>query len=122
MTVKSAIRDSPIGEFIRWVAPKALRYPEELPGFEFNQLSSSEKTQSGDNLQKHILSSWYGDADQDNPHNWSRAKKLWINANVMACAFVIYMSAPIWTPGIDMFIEEYGTGHEYTSLGLALFV
>lgn len=122
MTVRSAIRDSPAGEFIRWVAPGALPYPEELPGFEFNKLSSSEKTQGGDDLQKHILAGWYSDVDPDNPHNWSRAKKLWISANILSCAFVVYMSAPIWAPSTNMFIEEYGTGHEYTSLGLALFV
>lgn len=71
---------------------------------------------------KTILCDWNGDDDPDNPRNWSRARKLFVVANVTFCSFVVYATAPIWTPSTEAFMTEYGTGHEYTSLGLSLFV
>ena len=75
-----------------------------------------------DNDPKTILCDWNGDADLENPRNWSRARKLFVVANVSFCSFVVYGTAPIWVPSTEAFISEYGTGHEYTSLGLSLFV
>jgi hypothetical protein len=71
---------------------------------------------------KPILCDWNGEDDPENPRNWSGARKLFVVANVAFCSFVVYGTAPIWTPSTDAFISEYGTGHEYTSLGLSLFV
>jgi DHA1 family multidrug resistance protein-like MFS transporter len=70
---------------------------------------------------KTILCDW-NDKDPENPRNWSRARKLFVVANVAFCSFVVYGTAPIWTPSTEAFMFEYGTGHEYTSLGLSLFV
>ena len=71
---------------------------------------------------KTIICDWNGDGDPENPRNWSRARKLFVVANVTFCSFVVYGTPPIWTPSTDAFISEYGTSHEYTSLGLSLFV
>ena len=71
---------------------------------------------------KHIICDWNGDDDPENPRNWPRARKLFVVANVAFCSFVVYGTAPIWTPSTEAFMSEYGTGHEYTSLGLSLFV
>ena len=71
---------------------------------------------------KTILCDWNGDDDPENPRGWSRARKLFVVANVAFCSFVVYGTAPIWTPSTEAFMSEYGTGHEYTSLGLSLFV
>ena len=65
---------------------------------------------------------WNGEEDPENPRNWLRARKLFVVANVAFCSFVVYGTAPIWTPSTEAFMAEYGTGHEYTSLGLSLFV
>lgn len=69
-----------------------------------------------------IICDWYGDDDAENPFNWKRAKKLYVVATIAACSFVVYIAAPIWTPSQDTFREEFHVNHEYTSLGLALFV
>jgi DHA1 family multidrug resistance protein-like MFS transporter len=71
---------------------------------------------------KPILCDWNSEEDPENPRNWSRARKLFVVANVAFCSFVVYGTAPIWTPSTEAFMFEYGTGHEYTSLGLSLFV
>jgi DHA1 family multidrug resistance protein-like MFS transporter len=71
---------------------------------------------------KTILCDWNGDNDPENPRNWPRARKLFVVANVAFCSFVVYGTAPIWTPSTKTFMSEYGAGHEYTSLGLSLFV
>lgn len=56
-----------------------------------------------------IVCDWYSDDDPENPQNWTRVKKLWVVANIAACSFVVYMSAPIWTPSTEAFILEYST-------------
>lgn len=71
---------------------------------------------------KTMICDWNGEEDPENPRNWSRARKLFVVANVAFCSFVVYGTAPIWTPSTEAFMAEYGTGHEYTSLGLSLFV
>lgn len=71
---------------------------------------------------KTIICDWNSDADPENPRNWSRARKLFVVANVAFCSFVVYGTAPIWTPSTEAVMSEYGTGHEYTSLGLSSFV
>lgn len=70
----------------------------------------------------HIICDRDSVSDPENPLNWSRGRKLWVVANICSCSFVVYMSAPIWTPGEESFMESIGTSYEYTSLGLALFV
>lgn len=69
-----------------------------------------------------IICDWYGQDDVENPLNWKRGKKLYVVATIAVCSFVVYISAPIWTPSQDDFRLEFGVNHEYTSLGLALFV
>lgn len=126
MTFKDIIRDSPTGELLRLIAPRLLPYPEDFPGFTYSSpdsdRGSDEKEYPGEKGSIGTeLCDWYGNKDPENPKNWSLAKKLWVTANILACAFVVYMSGPIWSPSHEMFAEEFGTGYEYTSLGLALY-
>lgn len=126
MTIRNIIRDSPTGELLRLVAPQWLPHPEECPGFTYkhpdSDRSSTEKECPGEkDLDETEICDWYGNKDPDNPKHWSLAKKLWVTANVLVCAFVVYMSGPIWSPSHEMFAKEFGTGYEYTSLGLALY-
>ncbi|PPJ55055.1 hypothetical protein CBER1_01528 [Cercospora berteroae] len=116
----------PTGELLRLIAPRLLPYPEESPGFTYgspdSDRSSDEKEYPGEKGSIGTeLCDWYGVKDPENPKNWSLAKKLWVTANILACAFVVYMSGPIWSPSHEMFAQEFGTGYEYTSLGLALY-
>ncbi|KAG2169715.1 hypothetical protein VTO58DRAFT_110714 [Aureobasidium pullulans] len=69
-----------------------------------------------------IICDWYSASDSDNPENWSSRKKLWVVACICYCSFVVYMSAPVWTPGEEQFMEVFGSNYAYTALGLALFV
>jgi hypothetical protein len=87
-----------------------------------SQLDSDHPHNPVDIDPKTIICDWNGDDDPENPHNWSRVRKLFVVANVAFCSFVVYATAPIWTPSTEAFMTEYGTGHEYTSLGLSLFV
>lgn len=132
------IRNSFLDYTIRTVAADQFRNPDEDPitdcvaqphrhhvpsagGVAFS--SDPEHRDSLAKAEQHVLiCDWRGDDDPENPRNWSRTKKLFVVANVAACSFVVYGTAPIWTPSTDAFISEYGTNHAYTSLGLSLFV
>lgn len=85
-----------------------------------SEISSDQDSEKLDG--KTSICRWYGDDDPENPHNWSRPRKLFVVANVAACSFVVYGTAPIWTPSSEAYMSEYGTNHAYTSLGLSLFV
>lgn len=93
--------------------------PADDPGF---PIKSKCPHSPADVDTKTILCDWNGDDDPENPRHWSRARKLFVVANVTFCSFVVYGTAPIWVPSTDAFMSEHGTGHEYTSLGLSLFV
>lgn len=142
-----SIRDSLVGQMLRHHLPSQLRYPEEKqnPDALKSQLyrvngpltsNSSPTNRSGvdvtlrqdrdlpsdskDNTDT-ILCGWYGEDDPANPHNWSASKKLFAIANVTFCTIVVYMTGPIYAPSQEYFMDEFGTSHEYTVLGLSLF-
>lgn len=131
------IRESPTGQLIRLISPSSLPYPEETPGFSEKAASTNghhhllehclnnnhnDGTVEDADESRTILCTWRGESDPDNPLNWRKAKKLLVVVTVATCSFVVYMTAPIWTPGQEAFAEEFGTNHAYSSLGLALFV
>ena len=127
MSLLHSLRDTPAGAVLRLFGSGRLPYPEEIPAFKYQAenetVSSEDKSEPGlVHASRTVLCDWYTCDDPENPHNWSSAKKLWVTANIAACAFVVYMSAPIWTPSHEMFMEEFSTSYEYTSLGLGLFV
>jgi len=132
------IRNSFLDYAIKTVAADRSRDPDEDPTkdcFAQSQyhhapsaggVALSSDSEQQDRLAKTeqdvLICDWRGDDDPENPRNWPRTKKLFVVANVAACSFVVYGTAPIWTPSTDAFISEYGTNHAYTSLGLSLFV
>lgn len=127
MSLLQFIRDTPAGAILRLFASGRLPYPEEIPAFKYQAgnetVSSEDKSGLGSvSTSRIVLCDWSACDDPENPQNWSSAKKLWVTANIAACAFVVYMSAPIWTPSHEEFMEEFSTSYEYTSLGLGLFV
>lgn len=113
------VRDSSAGYIARRLAPTKFRFPDEV-STSFN--SSTIQENQANQATKPFICDWNDDNDPDNPRNWPRAKKLLVVVNVAACSFVVYGSASIWTPSMEEYMEEYGTNHEYTSLGLSLYV
>jgi DHA1 family multidrug resistance protein-like MFS transporter len=65
---------------------------------------------------------WYSEDDEESPHNWSLKKKAFILGVIGAYSFVVYMSAPIYAPSEDSFVEEYGVSEAKASLGLVPYV
>lgn len=114
------IRESVTGLIIRQVTKRCLRYPEEdlvslQESGRWKELNCCDENDT-------IPCEWDGDDDPANPLNWRPCKKALVIVTIVCYALVVYMSAPIWTPGEDKFREEFGTGYEYTELGLALYV
>lgn len=102
----------------------ALRYSEEQNDYAAHFSSGLSTPSKHESLeeQKVQLCDWYGKDDPEHPLNWQSSKKVLVVITIASYAFVVYMSAPIWTPSEEQFMQEYGTGYEYTTLGLALFV
>lgn len=113
------LRGSFIGQSIRQVCkPSWSKYPEEAVGWveRFN----SQNTPCHD--KKAVRVDWYSPDDEENPQNWSQAKKAFVAGVIGAYSFVVYMSAPIYTPGENAFIEEFHVNNAEASLGLAIYV
>lgn len=111
----SFIRESTIGQCLRPILnyPSWLQYENSpVPGLEHRSHENSEKP---------ILVNWHPD-DPENPHNWPSFKKAFVAFVIGIYSFVVYMSAPIYTPGEDAFRDEFGVNAAEGSLGLALYV
>lgn len=108
------LRDSIVGQFLRqFCTPSWLKYNEEYLQWQPECTFYDEKT---------ILVEWYPEHDEENAHNWSQPKKAFILFVIGIYSFVVYMAAPIYTPGENAFIEEFGVNNAEASLGLALYV
>ncbi|KAE8308634.1 major facilitator superfamily domain-containing protein [Aspergillus transmontanensis] len=98
------LRDSSLGQGLRTIArPSWLQYPEERD-------DHSE------------IVEWYGEGDPENPLNWPSIKKAWVVFVISYYSFVVYMAAPIYSPGKDAFRHEFNVNPAESSLGLALYV
>ncbi|KAJ6083058.1 hypothetical protein N7467_007193 [Penicillium canescens] len=109
------LRDSFVGQTLRQFCKiSCLKYNEEHPHWHCfdNKALQDEKT---------IRVEWSPD-DEENPHNWSPIKKAFVLFVIGAYSFVVYMSAPIYTPSENAFIEEFGVNNAEAALGLALYV
>jgi MFS transporter, DHA1 family, multidrug resistance protein len=114
------IRESTIGVLIRSLQPNCLPYLEEdnaLLQESGKILHLETSSQKGP-----VLCEWDGQEDPGNPVNWKPCKKALVLTNIVCYALVVYMSAPIWTPGEEMFRREFGGSYESTVLGLALYM
>lgn len=69
-----------------------------------------------------ILVRWYTEHDSQNPLNWSISRKAFVLLCIGLYSFVVYMGASIYSPGMESFMDEFGVGHAYASLGLALYM
>lgn len=113
------LRDSFIGQFARYFyQPSWLKYPEDDVAWIDELKSHADSSQKP----KTIHVEWYGENDEENPQNWSQAKKAFVTAVIGLYSFVVYLSAPIYTPGLNAFIEEFNISNVEASLGLAIYV
>ncbi|KAH7310701.1 major facilitator superfamily domain-containing protein [Stachybotrys elegans] len=69
-----------------------------------------------------VIVTWYSADDPENPHNWSRKKKLWIAAIINAYSFAVYFGSSVYSPGVPEMAAQFGVSHLVGSLGLALYV
>ena len=114
----SFIRDSIIGQCLRPILnyPSWLQYADNaIPIPELNHENQGYENE------KPILVSWQPN-DPENPHHWPSFKKAFVAFVIGIYSFVVYMSAPIYTPGVEAFRDEFGVNAAEGSLGLALYV
>ena len=113
------LRDSLLGQFLRLVhRSSCLTYQEEELQWQENFTSTLTSTEK-DNVYK---VGWYSSDDEENPHNWSQFKKAFVLIVIGCYSFVVYLSAPVYTPSEDAFIKEFNVNNAEASLGLALYV
>lgn len=113
------LRDSLLGQLLRLVLTSScLNYQEE----EFQWHESFTSTQAPAEKGDVYKVDWYSSHDEENPHNWSQLKKAFVLTVIGCYSFVVYLSAPIYTPSEDAFIEEFDVNSAEASLGLALYV
>ncbi|KAJ5682930.1 hypothetical protein N7462_006095 [Penicillium macrosclerotiorum] len=112
------LRDSFLGQCLRYVHnPSWLRYKEELTDWR-------DRSDPGHVLQDKdtVRVEWYSPGDEENPYNWSQTRKAFVTTVIGIYSFVVYMSAPIYTPSEKAFIKEFNVNNAEASLGLALYV
>ncbi|KAL1591776.1 hypothetical protein SLS60_011775 [Paraconiothyrium brasiliense] len=65
---------------------------------------------------------WYSQTDQENPQNWSKAKKLWIGAIILLYTLSAYIGASLYTSAIPTMREMWGLSNLAVSVGLSIYV
>lgn len=151
-TMAQAIRDTPAGQFLRFVGFGSwLAYPEEVEGFEPQQMptvAEEVSTPSEEDLEKTLskISAKIGTTegeitnklsekeladvivvsftkdDQGNPRNWSQAKKTWTLTLINTYTFVVYLASSIITPDAEAIMQRYNVSIVVASLGLSMYV
>lgn len=68
------------------------------------------------------LIDWYSTTDEENPQNWSSARKLLVVVDIFIYTFVAYTASAIYTPSIGGVVERFNVSVVAASLGLSLYV
>ncbi|ORX38204.1 major facilitator superfamily domain-containing protein [Kockovaella imperatae] len=87
-----------------------------------NQSQNGEGGENNGENSDDIIVDWYGDDDQENPHNWSMFKKCWLTGAIMLMTSSVYMGSSIYSPAIQEAAQYFGLGQVTVTLGLSLFV
>jgi MFS transporter, DHA1 family, multidrug resistance protein len=140
MALMTSIRDTTVGQLLlRFGLVTTAQHPEDSPdskGPSFSTLSEDpailERQQSkisidGNKLTEKatpgtIVVTWYNDGDEANPRNWSSLKKGWVMTVITLYTFVVYCTASIITPTVEVVMQRYHLSYESASLGLAMYV
>ncbi|KAK0492784.1 major facilitator superfamily domain-containing protein [Armillaria luteobubalina] len=65
---------------------------------------------------------WYGDDDQENPRNWSPAKRAFVAFSISFLTFSVYIGSAIYTPSIPGLMADFHVSQTTATLGLSLYV
>ncbi|KAK0191675.1 major facilitator superfamily domain-containing protein [Armillaria mellea] len=65
---------------------------------------------------------WYGDDDQENPRNWSPAKRAFVAFSISFLTFSVYIGSAIYTPSIPGLMADFNVSQTTATLGLSLYV
>ncbi|KAK0239352.1 major facilitator superfamily domain-containing protein [Armillaria nabsnona] len=65
---------------------------------------------------------WYGDDDQENPRNWSSAKRAFVAFCISFLTFSVYIGSAIYTPSIPGLMTYFNVSQTTSTLGLTLYV
>ncbi|PBL01691.1 MFS general substrate transporter [Armillaria gallica] len=65
---------------------------------------------------------WYGDDDQENPRNWSPAKRAFVAFSISFLTFSVYIGSAIYTPSIPGLMTDFNVSQTTATLGLSLYV
>lgn len=68
------------------------------------------------------LVSWFGDADPENPQNWSTFKKCFVTFEICLLTTSIYIGSSIYSAGEQSVMATFGVSQVAATLGLTLFV
>ncbi|KPI36725.1 Transporter mfs1 [Cyphellophora attinorum] len=128
------LRDTPLGALLRLTGFKgSLLYAEELPDYQApvqvgtpTEHGKHESSTGKDDPLQHKsparLVAWNGPDDKDNPRNWSPAKKRWVMTIITLYTFVVYTSASVIIPIVDIVIERYSVSLDVATMGLSVYV
>jgi DHA1 family multidrug resistance protein-like MFS transporter len=134
--MEDILRDSPIGQLIRFLSKdRLLQYPEEcadfvLPEAYVQALNSEKQVEPTDNSRScphltaegHILVDWYAPDDPANPQNWSNGRQNYVCTIICLYTFVVYCGSAIYTTSQQGVQERFGVSTENSSLPLSLYV
>ncbi|KAK0466761.1 major facilitator superfamily domain-containing protein [Desarmillaria tabescens] len=68
------------------------------------------------------LVGWYGDDDQENPRNWSPAKRAFVAFCISFLTFSVYIGSAIYTPSIPGLMSDFNVSQTTATFGLTLYV
>ncbi|EMG45397.1 Cycloheximide resistance protein [Candida maltosa Xu316] len=142
------IKDSFWGQIIyRLSGRKLFRHNDELPDYVVPEkylldpkeevLNSSDKSQSSENKEQtegdqatiqnepasdHIIVTWDGDDDPENPYNWPFAWKAIAAMQIGFLTVSVYMASAIYTPGVEEIMNQFNINSTLATLPLTMFV
>ncbi|KAF2169980.1 hypothetical protein M409DRAFT_19596 [Zasmidium cellare ATCC 36951] len=94
---------------------KQVREKEERP-------TNQKDVSTADGKSKQVLVDWYGPEDQENPRNWSEAKKFFVTFEICFLTTAIYSGSSIYSPAVPNVAETFGVSNTAAVLGLTLFI
>ena len=70
----------------------------------------------------YIIVTWDGEDDPENPYNWPLIYKAIFIAKISLLTTFVYMASAIYTPGVDLIMEQMHVSRVKATLPLSLFV
>ncbi|KAF7999012.1 hypothetical protein HF325_006544 [Metschnikowia pulcherrima] len=71
--------------------------------------------------EEYIIVTWDGEDDPENPYNWPLIYKAIFIAKISLLTTFVYMASAIYTPGVDLIMEQMHVSRVKATLPLSLF-